>query len=425
MSSEAQKKFGYPLPEDEFTEDTQSYCVTIPAGYEYTQAFLAQLDMLGKWWFWKRDDDRPNAASDAATTWRTLLNIEEDCGGFDMSPEELTQAICDGLVCAAPRIGLMLASGKSTGADFDEDGNIIPPSSGTDDEDLPEDDPATPAIDENMAARAGGAIAVRIGLNDVWARLNTLYTNGVTEPNAQSQIGALYLWNDVAQSDAIVTAYYTARNTAQPFVPSTGFAVTIDPYLYCKGITGQNILEWILEVQTANLQGMSSLINGLSQEQRDIWFNRGIEIPSTDYKGYSCTPIADETGQLDFSLSNAPQFITAGVWKPGHRFLITVTDTFTDSDNANVVYDGMWEHNTSTGAKQFNPLSFSSGGGVPLPLQANVPFESSHSYQFTVDKSPTSAAAVCTIQGNNGSAGLPNTVGIVTVTVKDLGEFAL
>jgi hypothetical protein len=84
MSSEAQRKAGYPLPPDEWEDQTQSFCVTIPAGQAWEMAFRAQLYELGKWWMWKRDPSRPKAASDTATNWRDILEIVEDCGMEDI-----------------------------------------------------------------------------------------------------------------------------------------------------------------------------------------------------------------------------------------------------------------------------------------------------------------------------------------------------
>lgn len=84
MSSEAQKKAGYPLPANEWEGQTQSFCITIPAGMEYEMAMRAQLYQLGKWWKWKRDPLRPKAASDTATNWRDILEIVEDCGMEDI-----------------------------------------------------------------------------------------------------------------------------------------------------------------------------------------------------------------------------------------------------------------------------------------------------------------------------------------------------
>lgn len=85
MTSKAQKRKGYPLPPDEWEENTQSFCVTIPAGEEWEMAFRAQLYELGKYWMWKRDEERNRAATDSATNWRDKLVIELDCGEPPMS----------------------------------------------------------------------------------------------------------------------------------------------------------------------------------------------------------------------------------------------------------------------------------------------------------------------------------------------------
>jgi len=356
--------------------------------------------------------------------YRLMLNEE----GFSMTPEELSEAICNGLVCAAPKIGLMLASGASSGNSFDEDGNVVTPDTGEDDAGLPEDDPETPLIDETLAAKAGGVIAINVGITEIWASMFAWYgadaTPDMTSSEMVNRLGNLYIWESEDDLTAFVGFYYLARGVPQT-VPVT-WASTVQSRLFCKGRTKQVMNEWIYDTLTGSVQEQSlNLVTALSLQQLEVWYEYGIQAQSTDYIGYSCTKIAPESGTHNSALSNTPQFTTVGIWKAGHRFLIKMSGTFTDSDNANIVFDGMYEHNTITGVKTWKPTQFLSNAGVPTPSQANVPFAPDHIYEFTVDKSPTVANGTCVIQGDNGSAGLPNTTGIVTFTVEDLGEFSL
>jgi len=163
----------------------------------------------------------------------------------------------------------------------------------------------------------------------------------------------------------------------------------------------------------------------LSDAQITAWYEKGAKVPSTDYNGYQCTKIDDEILTFDMSTAETVQLTTVGIWKAGHRFLIDAVGTYTDSDNAGITNDAMYSANAGTGVKTFNPMTFNSNGGVDTPVQINVPYEANNHYQFTVDKSPFVANGACIISIVNTPFNLPNTVGTITVTVKDLGEFAI
>lgn len=93
MSSERQRKAGYPLPPDTTPTGSRSFCVTIPNDDAFQMAFYAQLVELGKWWMWKRDEARPTAATEAAMEWREKFTLTPDCGGTPMSCTDVEDCI--------------------------------------------------------------------------------------------------------------------------------------------------------------------------------------------------------------------------------------------------------------------------------------------------------------------------------------------
>jgi hypothetical protein len=367
-----------------------------------------------------------NQDNEIISDWEPVSGWTEnfaDCvlGANSMATKE---DIRDGMYEAFNRLAAQVVSGRYLNISVDEDGNVSNPETDGEDAGLPEDDPATPAIDETLSAKAGGAIQVRIGFNDIWSKINAWYIASMPQAQVADRLVNLYKMNDLIRTQLFVDDYYTTRDGGGSVVSS--FPATLDNYTFCKGATSQSVFEWIYENQAVLLINNSVLlVEAVSQEQLSDWFAAGTEIPSTTYNIYPCTKVKQEILNFDFSLSNAPQLTTVETWKGGHRFLIKLTGTYTDSDNVqDTIYDGMYEHNLVTGVKTFIPFGFNSAGGIPAVTQAQVPFEPSHIYEFTVDKGLV-ANGTCIITGNNGSAAIPNVTGIVQMTITDLGEFAI
>ena len=432
MSSEAQQKRGYPLPADEFIEETVSFCVTIPAGFEYEMAFKSQLDALGLWWFWKRSEDRPNAASDAAMTWRNLLNVEEDCGmsiDYDAWYEANRAAIYD----AMNDIAKQIVSGRVTNISVDEEGGVSDPTDATGGEPPVEDDPETPAIDEGLASIMGAAISISRAIEKFLDKVDAQYggTNGTPTTilaDAQKVI-KLYFPSDETAMDAAISDYYTYRtsNSTIGFNTSANF----ERYMYCRGYDAQAFSNWLIDQAlygNAKLFIVTGLVNALAPEFWSHYYSVGAAVPSQDYQAASCTKVKQETFQLDMSTANNVQFTTAETWKGGHRFLIEVSGSYSDSVGAGetgIVGDAMYFHTLATGAKSFSSMGFNSAGGVVSPTQAQVPFESSHDYAFIVEKTQGSADGTCIVSRDNGAMNLPGVTGILNVTVTDLGDFSI
>lgn len=339
-------------------------------------------------------------------------------GGIFMSPEEFYDANKRAIYDAINDLAKQVVSGRTTGIVVDDDGNVVPP--GETDGENP-DDPETPQ-NEASEARSGGALAITIGYNKIWADMDSWYEAPVTVDVAQFRLKAKYLVDDAAADDFCVQ-YYNDRTAAVGHINS--FTDDLSEMLFCDGLTKQVVANYIIDSITFDLQLQAFALNdAVTDAQIQAWYNGGAQIPSTDYLAYSCVPIETEELIFDMSTGNNVTLQTAGIWKAGHRFLIEVTGSYEDADLANVVGDGMYFHNTLTDVKTFASLVFSSSGGVLPPLQAEVPFSPTHVYRFTVDKSPTSADGVCSIGRDNGAMSTPNVAGILNVTITDLGKFA-
>lgn len=418
MSSKAQQLKGYPLPATIETEETQSFCIIIPSGDEYRHAMIAQLTELGKWWRWKRDAARPTGASETALVWRTLFSVEENCGmsiDYDAWYDANKRAIYD----AVNDIAKQIISGRTIDIVVGGDGTVTDPTEGIPDEELPTDDPETP-FDEAEAARSGGASAVRIGINTIWANLNSWYSAGVPLATSQYRLKQIYKLNE-AEADSLVNQYYSDRQQAQPYVSS--FANTLDAYLYCKSVTTQTIAEWIYEVHTANQQAQASfIVPALTSEQLNTWFAEGSKVPSGDYIAYSCVPIEPEEWVLDAAYLPTNTYKTgAQITKLNHRTLVEVSGKiFHPSDGS---YQDFYYHVAANGTKTFLGTATANGtiqfNNPPKPTQAKLPFRPDGIYASTIETVDDDLYSFRRVIGADkiaaGSTGF-------TIKITDLGE---
>lgn len=62
---------GYKLPEVIAPEENCCICIPIPNDFNHKMAFLGQLDELGYWWNWERDDLKQGR--EAAAVWREIV----------------------------------------------------------------------------------------------------------------------------------------------------------------------------------------------------------------------------------------------------------------------------------------------------------------------------------------------------------------
>lgn len=424
MSSKAQRRKGYPLPENVEPEGTLSFCVTIPNDPAFYNAMYYQLHSLGKWWFWKRDETRPTDASASAMTWRDVFSISENCGEeFNMTPAELTQAICDGLVCAAPRIGLMLAAGKSAGAEFDENGNIIPPTDATQEEPEPiTDDPET-VIDETLASRAGGVINTRLWIQRILNDMAAWHFAAVPIIAVPNRLATLYGF-DPTTIDEWVDYYWNVDATPDTVIT---LLTSLDSEFFCRGLSSETFANYALNkhVITTDRETLFQLAPHLSQELLNKWFETGTDTMSTDYLAYSCVKIPS----YEFTLQIGVALNDPVVLKANHRYEIIASGHMLDSSDGSI--QDAWFYKTTAAQPVFSNSDFNIqiGGAVKIdPTTFEVTYDAvNHRYIHTVDMGAISAGAQWTWNRNSGMAAGTTTSpsGGLLVKVRDLGEIGI
>lgn len=345
----------------------------------------------------------------------------DESGGF-MTPQEMTEAICDGLVCAFPRIGLMLAQGASGGGSIDDEGNIVLPDDGVNGgAELPEDDPIT-EIDETEAARYGGGVAVgklyELLLDKVDGYYGPVNGTPVTSATDTKNFINAYFKTDTALMDAAIDAYYAWRATNNRII-FDGNAAFYN-YLYCKGMNEQGFSQYVIDIlggTTQKQQIMMNLVFGLADEAASEAFARGALSPSTGYLDSSCVPIEDQTlTALLFAVQRSTTIV-----KASHRMLFIADGYALDADGD--IQDFFW-YRTAAGVNTFTTPTFTHSAGANLPSSTQVPYRSSHHYEWTIDLAALANNPILITMNKHANM---NAVGLTypvpfSLTIKDLGE---
>lgn len=396
-----------PPPLDGVTELKPEFQFTADCGMEYR--LRDQEDNIVQDW-----QPIPGWVDNAAACFGAFMSMDYD---------QLMEAIAAGIYKAGNNFAKQVVSGRTHDIVVGSDGAVSDPTTETPEESLPEDDPATPEIDESLAAQSGAMLAVRSGFQEMLGRLDGFFATSTPDTVAQVYMENLYIIADTEILLLAIQQYYNYRTTPNP---AYTIPETLAQFFFCKGLTLGTMTEWALDIAPDAIDdAFIYLYRCLDPAQIAQWFNKGVVIPSTVYNTYPCTKIRTETITLNMANANPVQASTNGVWKLGHRMLIEITGSYTDSDNPTLLGDGMYRVDNSTGIKTFNPITFSFSGGVTTPTQAQVPYESSHAYAFTVEKP----------EGGNDAAGIiakpestmvpPNRTGTLIITITDLGEFVV
>jgi len=335
---------------------------------------------------------------------------------MSMDYEALAAAIKTGMYDMVNDVAKQIVSGRTTNISVDDDGAVSDPSDALPSDDLPEDDPETVG-DESLEALAGGASAMRLGLNLIWSQLSTWYVGSITASQSKARLKQIYIL-EPNETDALVDAYYNARTATQPYV--TSFATTLDSYFFCKGQTLQILARWIYDLQTANLQDMSGLMaNAMTQEQLNVWFASGTQTPSTDYVDYSCTKTPSET--ITVPLDSNVFYSGVQTWKINHRIRWTVTGYQTDPQG-NII--DFWWNRSAAGVLTFksNDVMVRIGSTEMVEGDATpneVPYNTGHAYTWT---GILSLGGIMSIRVNRGTGIDTGTNYTWQVLVEDLGE---
>jgi hypothetical protein len=361
-----------------------------------------------------------NQNGDIVQNWQPVPGWDENAalcfgGGMTLSIED----ICEAIVCGGNELARQLLRGvrdnlaPGGSIEIGNDGEVIVKAPGA-----PPNDETTTSDEE---AASGGSTAVRLGINTIWSNLNSWYGAGVSAADAKTRLKLIYtLFSEGA--DNLVDAYYGARAASQPY--PTSFASTLDGYLYCKGNYKPTIAEWIYEVHTANQQSVAAtIVNALTQEQLQLWYNQGKVVPNTDYITYSCVPVDTEIFTMDAAYLQSSTYKTGTVvHKTNHLIELKVSGKVLHPSDGS--YQDFFYHVASNGTKTFLGPATSQGtvqfnSPFSNPTTAKVPWKSSGEYKVTMLVTSAAAAnfrrAISAANMVAGAAGF-------TVTLKDLGE---
>lgn len=287
---------------------------------------------------------------------------------------------------------------------------------------VPVDDPTTSNYDERSAAIMGGANFVARGFELLLDKIDAYYgaTNGTpatSEAATQFAIEA-YFPCDNTLMNAAITGYYTYRASNNRLIFNT--SATFERYLFCNGANKQGITRWIFDVSgytSPKLNVVYDLLNGLADEFFSDYYDAGLLVPSSDYIQAPCHQNDIEEWTQDWSTADSFGHTFAQTWKDKHRFQIDISGSYADADEPNVIHDGLWKINTSTGVKTFIGFTLNVSGTTNVTA-VQAPYQASHIYTVTVDKVGDNGG---TWSIANDTAAIPNVVGSTTFKFTDLG----
>lgn len=399
-----------PLPNVGIYDEPVRY---FKANEQWCAVIFGWLDWLEDVAGWQEAQDESYAGI------QQILIFEEGIEPLVTTQEELKTAICEGIECAVVQISKRIVSGSKTGFSIDDDGNII--IGGDGDEALPEDDPET-IINEELAAKAGGANSVQRYINKLFSDLNTLHgVDGTPDtPLAQAQAIIRSSFScDPALMDAAVSEYYANIQTYSQRVESLGTAA-LDGWIFCRGYSHESIIQYIWQLGGVIFPLKQNAVNLVSALYDDILLNKFIDgqlLPSTDYADYSCTKTPTETIQVPVDANVSYQGVQ--VWKTNHRIKMTVTGYVVDSDGDRIDF---WWNKTAGGVLSFknNDVQIRINGSTVQPdaTQNEVVFNEAGAYSWTFD---CTATGIMDIRVNRGILNLAAEY-TFNVLVEDLGE---
>jgi hypothetical protein len=193
--------------------------------------------------------------------------------------------------------------------------------------------------------------------------------------------------------------------------------------MFCRGGGERSWSMWLSDQSgyaIAKFQVMNDLSTALSDEFWTGYFASGATKPSTQFLDASCVAIPNQTlTGLTFGVLRASTII-----KPLHRYLWTVKGYALDVDGD--IQDWFW-YRTAAGVNTFTTPTVSHGAANDLPSSTQVPYNSSHIYQYTVDSENTAGNPyniTMNKHANMNATGLTYPVPFET-TIVDLGEYGL
>lgn len=390
------------------------------ANEQWCKLIFGWLTFMQEEGFW------PDAEGQDYAGIQAILTFEE---GIDMSIDydALKAAIRDGMYSTVNDVAKQIVSGRTTDIAVGSDGTVSDPTTGSATDEAPADDPTT-TIDEEQSAIFGGTTSLCRGIELYLDKIDTLYgaTNGTpttTEQDAEV-ILALYFDLDPTLLSSSLTAYYSYRASN----PRILFDVlnTMFQFMYCHGSNERAFGKWLVDLSAysaTKLFVVKNLVAALNDSFWTDYFNSGLNKPNTLYLDASCVPSPTEIMNM---VTLGSTYTTQTVWKNSHRLLVTVENYFTDSVDSDIL--DFWWYKTTAGTpvSRISSVTMQLGTGVSKPTTNQVPYSTTHKYQFTVDTPAAAGVLQLTVSAANITTPVASASGVgFKVTVQDLGEYVV
>lgn len=334
--------------------------------------------------------------------------------GGDMATVE---EICEAIECGFERVAARYLSGtveNLAGGDIvltpGQAPVVVPPGQAP-------NDPTTTADEE---ARSGAAQGVYLGFRQMILDINSyIITQGLSEIDTHTRIASKYKTNDTML--AAITAYGAELLTPPANFTTPVITSTLASYIYCRGNSLSTLAAYVINTWDAEINSLLGLVNGLDDQQLDIWYNAGELVPSTDYLAYSCVPIES----YDFTLTLLPQTLNdTHVFKKNHRYEIISEGYWLDSDGD--LQDSFWTKvNNATEIFSTSLFNLQIGGAIKrLPTVFEAPYNAQHRYKWTIDMGTNDAGPQWNLlKWGVLNASINSPSGGIKISVKDLGEY--
>lgn len=337
-----------------------------------------------------------------------------------MEPAQLQGAITEGIYKAVNDIAKQIVTGVRADFTVDAEGNVVPPSEAG--AELPEDDPLT-VIDEKSAAAAGGALAMAQGVNEFILYVDTLYgpTDGAPLTSlADTQALVKMRFATEVTIDAALLEYYADREALQGQLGVLN-ALDLAGHFYCDQNTDNPhqsfnlFISLIIGMSVEDRKRYTELVAALAETQFSIWYNKGLNVPSSVYHDFPCEPIPDETIILSVGIEKD----TNGIAKKNHRYRIRTEGVLTDPDGD---IQDTWYFKAVGESPIFiaGLFNVTSTGFTNDPTAAQVPYRADHRYEWTFERDDNHVLHLlwsANVQMD------PASTGLLIVNIHDLGSF--
>lgn len=248
--------------------------------------------------------------------------------------EELQQAVCDGIMCAVPKVGTVLAGGINSGISVtvDDNGDIVIDDGSTGDTGLS-------GTDKEILW--GGAVYLQNRLQEYITDYEDFFNDfPADESQAVSFLSQKYqLTAGVTQA---VSDYYAHRNLSNPAPQPLPEALSGE--FFCYGATKQSTASYMIDNVSNDLLLLLSMLDALTQDQYDTWVSFGQTIPRVGYNVAPCYRVPPQTVEV----TPATPWWNSWVWEPftgmpdEHVFRVTIKCTEEFVNPAGDTFDGVY-----------------------------------------------------------------------------------